>query len=346
MIVGLVIKLGLLYTLLFRNLALTLEVWAVQTAPNSFTAWLLFFFALGAISWALGLPASIGHQQIERKFELSKQTWKSWSIDGLKGILIGGVLGTIVLGALNALVHSLGASWWLGAWFFFLCFSVLLAQLAPVLFLKMFYELKPMEAGPLKEKLIAQSKKHGLSISEVYSWGLGAKTERGNAAFTGLGRTKRIIIGDTLYQKFSSSEVEAVFAHELGHQVHNDLWKGIFVSSLVSFVIFAVAAQLEPMVTRYFGVPFASPYWLFLFFMVFAFLQMPSSVLLAAFSRWREWQADAFAAKDPHLKSELGNALERLTYQNRGRFKPNAIIEFLTYSHPAPWRRITALRQS
>jgi len=174
---------------------------------------------------------------------------------------------------------------------------------------------------------------------------MGEKTEKGNAAFVGIGQTKRILIGDTLYNKFPTEEVEAVFAHELGHQVHGDLVKGIAVSSLLLVGVFGAANWLcQELLFLVFKTNEQHPFGVILFFAAASVISIPTGFLQVCFSRALERRADRFAKMKLGSGIMLANALERLTVQNRGLFRPNPIIELFTYSHPAPWRRISYLR--
>lgn len=313
-----------------------------QQAKGKLIEWLIFFGALGATFKLVGLPFSFAHYHLERKRGLSKQNLGSWLGDQLKGVLVGVVLGFIVLLAFFYITNSGSSLWWVWIWLFLMTFSILLAQLAPVILLPLFIKMKPMEAGILKDRLMALSARFNVSVKEVYHLGLGEKTEKGNAAFMGLGKTKRIVIGDTLYEKFPVEEVEAVFAHELGHQVHNDLWKGLALSAVMMVVTLGIAQYFLRFLMDGWGP--GDPIVFFHFLVIWTFVQMPFNIGQAYYSRTREWAADRFASETTKMSVPLASALERLTYQNQGLFKPNAIWEWLTYSHPAPWRRILKLR--
>lgn len=321
--------------------------WVESSVHQPFLQWLLFFGGLGLAWKVISLPFSFYHYRIEKRFGLSKQSVGSWFSDLGKGAGLGVVLGTMVLFIIYASVSYAPRYWWIVCGVLLILFSVVLAQLAPVIFIPLFFKLKPMEQSPLKERLFALCSKFNVKVSEVYHLGLGEKTEKGNAAFVGLGNTKRIIIGDTLYEKFPADSVEAVFAHELGHQVHNDLWKGIFLSAILMLVGFGIAHKITAeYLLPHFNTAFELPMGMFLFFITTSLVQMPLGIVQVLYSRAREWAADRFAAQMPELRPHLADALERLTIQNFGQFKPNAVVEFFTYSHPAPWRRITALRQN
>ncbi len=313
---------------------------ATTFSAQPFVQWLYFFGAVGLAFKVAGFPFSFAHYRLERKKGLSKQNIGSWLGDQGKGILVGVVLGVIVLYAFYAITHSGSSYWWVWIWLFLMTFSVLLAQLAPVILLPLFIKMKPMEPGLLKDRLLALSAKFQVTVKEVYHLGLGEKTEKGNAAFMGLGKTKRIVIGDTLYEKFPIEEVEAVFAHELGHQVHNDLWKGLSISAVLMLLTLAIAQYLAVELS----IDVRNPFSFFVFLVVWTLVQMPFNVGQVYYSRTREWAADRFASETTKMAPPLASALERLTYQNQGLFKPNGVWEWLTYSHPAPWRRILKLR--
>jgi STE24 endopeptidase len=335
----------ILYVLLFTPIGFNLEVYFAERIETTFLRWLCFFGVVGAVWLLLTLPFSLLSFYVERQFGMSKQSLVSWFADLVKGLGLGAVIGTITLGFLYLSVRFFPAGWWFSAATFLVLFSILLAQLTPVLLLPLFFQLKPMEAGVLKERLLALCKKFEVEVGDVYHLGLGMKTEKGNAAFVGLGKTKRILIGDTLYERFSHDEVEAVFAHELGHQVNNDLWKGISIAAVLLYISFFLASLIVKWwVFPAFGTDLLHPIGLFLFLVTLTVVQYPSGVLQAMYSRSRERAADRFAEEKIGLGAKLADALERLTFQNYSVFRPNAVMEFLTHSHPASWRRITKLR--
>ncbi len=339
--------LGLLFlaALLLDSRGQALQHALRERISSSYLVWLAYFGSLGAILEVVSLPLSLASHWVERKFQLSKQSYGSWFLDRLKGYAVGIVLGGIVLSFIFVAVHLWRPYWWLICAVFLILFSILLAQLAPVLLIPIFFKLKPMAEGPLKTRLLDLCKRFNIEVKDVFHLGMSDKTEKGNAAFTGLGRTKRILIGDTLYEKFPAEEVEAVFAHELGHQVHNDLWKGIGLSVFTMLLGFYLAQWvMGAYVERWFDTPVETPFGMLLFFVTLSVVQTPFGWLTVAFSRQREREADRFGAETIGVAKPLGDALERLTFQNRGLFKPNAIIEFFSYSHPAPWRRISKLR--
>ncbi len=309
--------------------------------------WLCFFGGV-ALLWEVVLfPFTLSHHWVEKSHGLSKQSYQAWFLDRIKGYGVGAVLGSIALGIIFGSLSLSEQYWWLLTGFLFVLLSVVLAQLAPVLLIPLFFKLKPMEPNPLKDRLLKLAERFGVSVKEVYHLGMGEKTEKGNAAFVGIGKTKRILIGDTLYERFPENEIEAVFAHELGHQVHQDLIKGIFLSSTCLILSFYLAHEIsESWAFPFFRTDKHQPFGILIFFVILSFVSFPFSFLQSLFSRWRERMADAFAKENLKSGECLASALERLTFQNKGLFKPNPLREFWSYSHPAPWRRIEWLRKS
>ncbi len=333
-----ILNLLVLYFLWRMELLRALQSYVFELTNNIWLEWLVYFGILALFFGIIGFPFSLLSFWVEKKFHLSRQSLGSWFKDQLKAIGVGGVLMAIVLSGLLGCIYVMKGNWWWSAASLLILFSVLLAQLAPVLLIPIFFPLKPMENSPLKERLLALCARYKVHVKDVYHLGMGEKTEKGNAAFVGLGKTKRILIGDTLYEKFPVEEVEAVFAHELGHQVHNDLVKGLLLSTVFIYIQFVVASRFfTPADLLY-------PLHAFYLFIFLGVIQIPFGVVQVLFSRDRERKADGFAKQILGTGKELASALERLTFQNWGYFKPNKVLEFLTYSHPAPWRRITSLR--
>ena len=328
---------------LASRILIGLEEMLTVSGYSGFLLFVLFFGIIGAVWEILTFPLSAASYWVDRRFGVSRQSIGSWLGDHAKGLAVGSALGLIVLLFIWFSVTNLGSYWWMALAAFSIFFSVVLAQLAPVLLLPLFFKMDPLPAGDLRQKLIDMSARFGISIQEVYLLGLGAKTEKGNAAFMGLGRTKRIAIGDTIYEKYPAEQVLAVFAHELGHMVHKDIWKGLALSAGMMLLTFGVAnAVCESWLLPRWFTWIEAPFGLFLFFVTVSLVGIPLGVIERAYSRWRERLADGFAV-NLKMAKPLGDALEALTYQNKSYFLPNPVREFFLFSHPAPWRRILRL---
>ena len=185
-----------------------------------------FAIALGIISLVVNLPLTFYSGYIvEHRFALSNQNIFQWFFEHLKGLLVGLVLGGIILTILYLLLWKYPQRWWLGVWLFILLFSIILSRLAPVLIFPLFYKFTALENPELKEKISRLGRKWKLNITGIFQFNLSKTTKKANAAFTGLGKSKRVILGDTLLNNFNEDEIEAVFAHEVGHYVHHHLLK-------------------------------------------------------------------------------------------------------------------------
>ena len=280
---------------------------------------------------------------LPHRFGLSTQTLKGWVTDLLKGGLVGGIIGLLLIEVIYGILRAFPETWWLWAAGFLLLFNVVLANLAPVLILPLFYKLTPLsqDYADLAERLIQLSARAHTRVRGVFQFDMSSRTKAANAALTGLGNTRRIILGDTLLTQFSADEIETVMAHELGHQVHRDLPTGILVETLITLVgLYLASLGLAWGVTA-FG--FSSPAdvaampLLVLVLGLYGLLTMPLS---NGYSRWRERRADEYALEATGKPAAYASALRRLANQNLAEADPEPWVEFLLYSHPALNKRI------
>jgi STE24 endopeptidase len=261
---------------------------------------------------------------------------KSWAL----GLLLATVIVELIYWAIRISPHH----WWLIAWAIFVALSVVLAQLAPVLLFPIFYKFEPLEDEDLRERLLHLSERASTRVRGVYEWKLSEKSKKANAALAGLGRTRRIIISDTLLQHYSPDEIEAVMAHELGHHVHRHVPKGIVLQMAISFFGFwATAALLRYVVfsLHWFDglYDFANLPVLALVSTVMSFLLMPA---LNAYSRHNERQADRYAFHAIPAVAPFISSMEKLADQNLAERYPSRFVEWLFHSHPAISRRVEA----
>jgi STE24 endopeptidase len=266
---------------------------------------------------------------------------KAWLWDQFKGLLVTGILGLIVLEIIYALLGTFPQTWWLWMALVMLIFTVLLSNLAPVLIFPLFYKYKPLDDEDLVDRLTQLAAKAGARVKGVYVFDMSSKTVAANAALMGLGNTRRIVLGDTLVEKFTASEIETVLAHELGHHVHRDLPLGIIVQSLLTLVGFWLADAVMRWGIETFNYngltdPATLPL-LIVALSVFGLVTMPLS---NAWSRWREVKADAYALEMTRKPQAFINAMTRLANQNLADAEPPAWVEFLLHSHPSISKRV------
>lgn len=278
---------------------------------------------------------------LPHRYSISVQSFSSWLKDLFKGGALSLLLGSLVIQVIYFLLRAAPAVWWLVACAFMLLFSVLLANLAPVLIFPLFFKFKPLEDQNLVQRLMQLAAKAGTRVNGVYTMVMSDKTTAANAAFMGLGNTKRIVLGDTLYQNFTPDEIETILAHELGHQVHNDIVWGIAVQTLLTLIGFYIANILMRAGVTLFGFTgiddLAAMPLLGLALGAFGLITMP---LGNWYSRLRESAADRYALETTRAPKAFVSAFEKLANQNLSEVDPEPWVEWLLYDHPSIGKRL------
>jgi len=323
-----------------RDLA---ERWGFRNYSLSLFIYLLLLLA---ISKMLGVGLDYYGFRLERGFKLSNQKFASWVWDETKGFLVGLLLASIVVELLYFTIRQWPQHWWVLAWALFMGLFILLAQLAPVVLFPIFYKFEPLENEDLRRRLVVLGERAGTRVRGVYRWKLSEKSKKANAALTGLGATRRIILADTLLDNYSAEEIEAVLAHELGHHVHRHILKSILVQAGITFVGFWAANW-----TLHFAIDqrwflqlsdFANLPLLALVSVVLSFLLMPA---LNAYSRFNERQADRYAFESIASVEPFISSMNKLAVQNLAERTPSPWVEWLFYSHPSISRRLAAAQE-
>jgi STE24 endopeptidase len=282
---------------------------------------------------------------LEHHYELSNESFGEWFADFIKSLLIDLVLATVLFSVVYALLRWIPGWWWLLATLFYILFAVVISTVAPVVIMPLFHKFEPLEEGDLTEAVRAMMEAAGIRVVGVFKWGLEAKTNTANAAFTGIGRTKRIILGDTLLAGYSKQEILAILAHEVGHYKNRDMLRLMLTSSVLALIGFYVAHHCLTGLSGLLGFDAiydigAAPLFIFSLF-VFSLVSMPFANM---HSRRREFAADAYAIRAMGSSDALVSAFEKLADQNLSNKEPAAWAEFLLHSHPSISRRIERAR--
>ncbi len=315
--------------------------------------WLLvagFAALFGGLLTLINLPLAfyVGYI-LPHRFELSNQTLPGWITDQIKGGFLSGILGLSLLEVIYAVLRAAPETWWLWAAGIMLFFSLILANLAPILIFPLFYKFVPLgeEYSELETRLVELAEQAGTRVRGVYKFDMSRRTKAANAALTGLGRTRRIILGDTLLKEFSAEEVETVLAHELGHHVNRDIPTGIFIESVITLGgLYLAHLGLQWGVARFGfdGVWDVAAMPLFALTLgLFGLITMP---LTNAYSRWRERKADDYALQVTHKQQAFASAMTRLANQNLAEYDPEPWVVWLLYSHPPLNERIARANQA
>ena len=280
---------------------------------------------------------------IEHRYGLSRQTFGHWLADHVKESLVGAVLALLLGTALYAAIARWPDWWWLVAGLGFSGVLVVLANLAPVLLLPLFFRFEPLDQPSLVDRLAALASRAGARIVGVYRWHLGEKTSKANAALTGIGATRRILIADTMLAEYSEDEIEVVLAHELAHHVHRDIWTGILAETALTLAGFYLAHRVLDAAGPWFGLTGpADPAGVPLLLLTAGAVSIVLLPLALSLSRRHERRADQFALDLTRKPAAFVSAMKRLGAQNLAESKPSRIVQWLFYSHPPLEERIEA----
>jgi STE24 endopeptidase len=259
----------------------------------------------------------------------------------MKSFLIAFVIGLIVFGVIYLVIPAAPSLWWLWLALIMIGFSVVLANIFPVVILPLFYKTKTLEDDDLRNEIAELCDRVDLRVSGVFSIDLSSKTTKANAAVAGLGNTKRILLGDTLLSKYEKEEILSALAHEITHFREHHTWWLILWQSFITIAMFYLFYRFQPHVYGWFGFGQASEIAAFpLFVLVFSALSYLFRPFGSALSRFYERRADKGALRLTGNKDAFTHLIAKLCNEQLSIAYPNPIIEWYKYSHPSPGRRI------
>lgn len=289
------------------------------------------------------LPIAAYGFALENRYGLSRQPFRGWLRDQGKSLALSAILASLAGCLLYALIDRYLALWWLPAAAVFALLIIGLANIAPLLLLPLFYTVRPLTRESLRERLVRLAEKAGARVLDAYEWGLGEKSNRANAALTGIGRSRRILVSDTMLASYTDDEIEVVLAHELAHHVHGDIWKGIALEVVLIAAGFFAGARLlawsAPLVGLRGASDLAGLPLLLLAAGAVSLVMVPAA---HAMSRAHERSADRFALNLTGNPAAFVSAMRRLGAQNMAEDEPSAVVQWLFHSHPPIRERIAA----
>lgn len=344
-IAGSVLGLVLLLVLLVTGWTGALRDVAYRAAgQNYMLAVLIYVVMLSLLGKVAGLGLDYYGFRLEHQFQLSNQKLRGWAWDQLKGWLVSLVMLAIAVEIVYFLIRQAPQYWWVMAWVVFIVLFLLIAQFAPIVLFPIFYKFVPLDDEELKQRLVRLSERAGTRVRGVYEWKLSEKSRKANAALTGLGATRRILLADTLLANYSHDEIEAVLAHELGHHVHRHIPKSIVVRVVVTFAGFWAANQVLSFAVERMHwfetlADFANLPLLALVSAVLSFLLLPAT---NAYSRFNERQADRYCFSALPNVLPFISALNKLGEQNLAERQPSRFVEWFFHSHPSIAKRVAA----
>ncbi|MCX7798044.1 MAG: M48 family metallopeptidase [Melioribacter sp.] len=337
----------LIFLFVWLGWSLRLENFLRNYFSNNYFILVIYTFIIGIVSSMLFFPINFYSEFIlEHKYNLSNQTFFGWVWENIKEAFVGYVIGIPILLIFYFILNSFYSFWWLPFSVVMFLFSVLFARIVPVLILPLFYKVVPIDNENLKSKIIELCSSANMKVDNIYKFNMSKNTKKGNAAFTGLGKTKRILLSDTLLDNYTDDEVETVVAHELGHYKKKHIIKNIVIGTVFSFLSFYLMALLYESTIKWFG-----------FNSILQISALPILVLWGSivglvltpisnyFSRKFEYQADEYAVLATGKKETFIRTLEKLTEQNLGDKEPHPLVEWFFYSHPSIKKRISAIEK-
>lgn len=278
---------------------------------------------------------------LEHHYRLSTQTVAGWLWKRVKGYLVGSVLGLVFLYGLYAVLWLTGDWWWLWATAGWLALTLVLGRIMPLLILPLFYKVTPLADVALADRLRRLAEGTGLSIEGVYELHLSAETRKANAALAGLGRSRRVLLGDTLLSQFTPEEIEVVFAHEVGHHVHGHLVKSIVVGVIAALAGFFLVDRILHLAAGSLGYAgSADPAALPLVLLVLSVFGLILTPIEAAVSRRFETQCDRYALRRTGNPQAYRSVFAKLAELNKSDPTPHPLIAWLFYDHPPIAQRL------
>jgi STE24 endopeptidase len=314
-----------------RDLVPLVVVYVLVVAVFSELAHLPFAFYRGVV--------------LERQYGLSKEPSARWLTDHLKAAALV-LIALTVAGVMVAWLLRLSPDrWWVLASILLAIMLVLIARFAPVFLLPLFYDFRPLAREALRQRLLALAQKAGSPVLDAYEWTVANRTTRANAALVGIGRTRRIVISDTLLSAHSDDEIETVFAHELAHHVYGDIWSALFLEAALLAVGCYVADRVLSTFAATVGLDGkADVAGLPLLVLTVGATSLVLTPLANALSRAHERRADRYALEMTKNTAAFVSAMKRLAATNLAEERPSRLVELLFHSHPSTAARIEAAK--
>jgi len=311
-------------------------------------AGLVFFAIPGLIGAVVDLPFDYYHIfVIEEEYGFNTRTLKIWLLDMLKSLLITLIIGTALLSLLLIMVKYAGGNWWIWAWFMFFSFQILMAVIYPTVIAPIFNKFTPLEQDELSEKIAHLVENEGFTLKGVFQMDAAKRSRHTNAYISGLGKSKRMVLFDTLMEAHEDDEILAVLAHEMGHLKKHHIKKQLFIMGLSSVVLFYLASQMMTWQSIYQSFGFSSmPAYagLFLVMVLWEPLGFFLSPVAMAISRRFEREADRYAFKVMKVAEPLILALKKMARDNLSNLRPHPLYVWFNYSHPPLLERIKSLQ--
>ncbi|MEX0966705.1 MAG: M48 family metallopeptidase [Bacteroidia bacterium] len=307
---------------------------------------LVYFGVLGIASDLLGLPFSLYNTfVIEEKYGFNRTTVKIFIVDKLKGYLLAILIGGLLMAAILWFILETGQDFWLYAWLIAAAFIVFANFFYTSLIIPLFNKLSPLEEGELREKIVAYAESVNFPLKNILVMDSSKRSSKGNAFFSGFGRSKKIVLFDTLIEQNSPESLVAILAHEVGHYKKKHIVLNLVLSLLQTGIMLFIFSRF--VFSEDLSAALGAPEWsLPVNIIAFGILYEPISLILGLLmnylSRKHEYQADAFAAKTAD-GTALKEGLIKLHTDHFANLRPHPAYVFFHYSHPPLLSRLKSI---
>jgi STE24 endopeptidase len=323
-----------------------LDNWIRDRFENQIVISLGFIAALSVISWWLNLPFQLySIFVIEAKYGFNKITAKTFVTDTLKATILTSLIAGLLLTSVLWIYQELGNRFWIYAWVLVGAFSLVMFMFGTTLILPLFNKLKPVEQGELRSAVEKYCASQGYSLGRLFVMDGSKRSTKANAFFSGMGRSKTIVLFDTLIEKLSTKEIVAVLAHEIGHYKKKHTLSMFIFSNVQTFGTFALLGWLldYPELSTALGADESSFHLSALtFFILFTPLSIVLGLINNSWSRHNEFEADAFA-RQTNDATALKSALKKISTDSLANLSPHPLYVAFNYTHPPLMQRLKNL---
>ncbi len=334
---------------IFGGLLDIFNSWVVSLNLSCIISGWLFFIIISLASELLNIPFNLYENfRIENKYGFNTMTSRLWVSDFLKTLLLSAVLMSILLFAAFWLIRWSHQHWWLWLWGVMLIYGIFIMYISPYVIEPLFNKFSPVEDETLKRRIVELAEKAGLKITKVLRMDASKRSRHSNAYFTGIGRTKRIVLFDTLIEQMTKGEIAAVLAHEIGHWRRKHVLKSIIAMEAISLVGLYISYRLmeSDLMTKLFGISADTVYAKFVIIGFLAgIVSLALKPVMNLFSRRNERQADSDCIELTGSPDDAISAFVKLVKENLSNLYPHPLYVFIYYSHPPMLERIRNIRQ-
>lgn len=314
----------------------------VVETDGSVVSAVLFLFGYVIVNFIVGLPFELYQKfQVDKAYGFSQMTPQIFIADTVKSAAMFFILGGVLFALLTWIIGSF-ESWWLGGFLLMFSVALLVNVLYPTVIAPVFNKFDPIEEGELKEEITNLMEQVGLKSDGIFKMDASKRDSRLNAYFGGLGKSKRVVLFDTLLEKLNTKELLAVLGHELGHFTHGDIWKNIGLMGLLLFIVFYLFGHLPESLFLEMGVMQEPGVQIAVLMLLLPLVSFVFTPFMSYVSRHNEYAADEFGS-NMGGKENLVSALLKLVTENKAFPKSHPLVIFFYYTHPPILERLKEL---